>query len=176
MNTFKSLLLLTALSIMLSGCGTITGTRTTSKVNPKFNPGKYNRFFINATDDSLCFKPAEQSLLTQGLMPYDGKSRERTLFAYMSNSSGLCFPQFNTKYPLWFRFVFPTTAKVLLKDAKTSETMVEVDYERGYFSTGPGEELCTDSVKDELDKVFKKAMLDKLPEPINLMNSGSLQK
>jgi len=176
MKNFKLLFCTAVFCLLINGCGTMIGTTVTSKKNPKFSPAKYSRFFINATDKQLCFSPTKEALLSQGLIPYDGKNRESTIFAYMRDSSGLCIPQFNTKYPLWFRFVFPKTAKVQLKDAETSETLLEVNYERGYFSTGSGEELCVSSVKDELEKVFKKTMLKDLPKPIDLMNKGSLEK
>ena len=176
MRNLNLLLLSAIFCILANGCGTVTGTSVSSKVNPQFRPSDYSRFFINATSDKLCFSPTEQTLISQGMIPYDGKNRESTIFAYMSDSSGLCFPQFNTKHTFWLRFVFPKSAKVLLKDAKTSETLVEINYKRGYFSTGSGEELCTTSIKNEFDKVFQKKINDNLPKPIDLMNRGSLKK
>jgi hypothetical protein len=176
MKRTNLLILLSILSItalLSTSCRNLVGTTVTSSVTPGFNIKNYSRFLIKSDKQQLTYEVAKQAMLEQGFIPFNGPDKTGQLFIYSNEDYGLCFPCFNLKSLLWIQFTFPTNANITLKDAKTLENVVEVDYKRGYFSIGPGEERCKEELRNKLYKTLKDLKLNSLPKPID-MNNDSL--
>ena len=163
-------LMLTGMALMLifgSGCGTVAGISVTSEANPDFNVDGYTRYFINAGNDALCYKPVAQVLMDQGIIPYNGKVKASKLEVYMSDEEGICFPpRWNTDSLLWLRFTFPKKATVVFKDAETKRMLLKIEYQRAFFAVNAGYRECRSMIKDELEREIAKLKKSYLPIPL----------
>ena len=167
-NCLNLLAVLSMIVLLSTGCSTIVGTKVSSSVTPGTNIQNYSRFMIKSNKEELAYEPAKQALLEQGFIPYDGTDKTEQFFVYTNEDYGLCFPRFNTKSLLWIQFIFPTNANITLKDAKDLKPLLEINYERGYFSLGPGKERAKEELRNQLYKTLKELKLSTLPKPIDM--------
>ena len=153
--------------ILSSGCGSIIGKSINSEVNQDFDVDKYMRYFINAKNDDLCYKPVAQVLLDQGIIPYSGKVKTSKLEIYMSNRDGFCLPpRWNSDSFLCLRYTYPREAIVIFKDAETSKVLLKVEYKRALFAINAGYKECSLMIKEELEKDIAKLQKSHLPTPL----------
>ena len=169
-NCLSLLAILSVIVLLNTGCSTIVGTKVSSSVTPGINIQNYSRFQIKSNKDQLAYQPAKQALLEQGFIPYDGSDKTEQILVSTNENYGLCFPRFNTQSLLWIQFMFPTNASITLKDAKNLTPLIEVNYERGYFSLGPGKGRAKDELRNQLYKTLKELKLSTLPKPIKMNN------
>lgn len=166
----RILLMLPVLILLLifgSGCGTVIGTSMTSEINSDFYVDGYTRYFINAKNDELLYRPVVKVLMDQGIVPYNGDVKISKIEVYINNEEGWCFPpRWNRHSPLWLRFSYPRKATVVFKDAVTEKMLLKIEYNRAWFAINAGYRECRSMIKEELEKDLAKQQKSMLPVPL----------
>lgn len=161
------------LLILCCGCVSMNGGSVSSEVNTRFKIEQYTRYFINAKEGNLCYKPVSRVLIDQGILPYNGDIKRSKLEVYFTNREGVCFPpRWDSSSYYLFRFTYPREATVVFKDAVTKQVLINLTYERAFFAINAGYKECKSLIQEKLANAILQSRIRNLPTPIKA-DSGS---